>query len=182
MKGTSGIKKQTVCEKKRTGIRFLTVLGILLPVVTLSTWWLLKSSQKTTEAAVYNVSELYLEELAVQKAGQFTDTLNSQLKELSLTLQALQASDVASEEDLQRFIRQLKDKGSFDFFALSDSSDVFTEDGILPDMAEAVFPDQTLTAPVISFKEQLNGQDLILICIPLEDRIRDTYGDRKSVV
>ncbi len=176
MKGTSGIKKQTVCEKKRTGILFLTVLGILLPVVTLSTWWLLKSSQKTTEAAVYNVSELYLEELAVQKAGQFTDTLNSQLKELSLTLQALQASDVASEEDLQRFIRQLKDKGSFDFFALSNSSDVFTEDGILPDMAEAVFPDQTLTAPVISFKEQLNGQDLILICIPLEDRIRDTYG------
>ncbi len=176
MKGTSGIKKQTVCEKKRTGIRFLTVLGILLPVVTLSTWWLLKSSQKTTEAAVYNVSELYLEELAVQKAGQFTDTLNSQLKELSLTLQALQASDVASEEDLQRFIRQLKDKGSFDFFALSNSSDVFTEDGILPDMAETVFPDQTLTAPVISFKEQLNGQDLILICIPLEDRIRDTYG------
>ncbi len=176
MKGTSGIKKQTVCKKKRTGILFLTVLGILLPVVTLSTWWLLKSSQKTTEAAVYNVSELYLEELAVQKAGQFTDTLNSQLKELSLTLQALQASDVASEEDLQRFIRQLKDKGSFDFFALSNSSDVFTEDGILPDMAEAVFPDQTLTAPVISFKEQLNGQDLILICIPLEDRIRDTYG------
>ena len=140
MKRTSGKAKQTTCTQTRAGIRFLAVIGVLLLVVTLSTWWLLKSSQKTTVSAVYNVSELYLEELAVQKAGQFTDILNAQLRELTLTLQALQASDVASAQDLKNFITQMKTKGSFDFFALTDETDVYTENGVLPGMAEAVFP------------------------------------------
>ncbi len=182
MRRTSGKTKETTRTQTHAGLRFLAVIGSLLLVATLSAWWLLKSSQKTTEAAVYHVSELYLEELAVQKAGQFTDILNSQLSELTLTLQALQASDIASSQDLQSFITRMKIKGSFDFFALTDGTDVYTANGVLPGMAESIFPKQNQEGPSLSCRELSDGRNLILIRIPLEDQARDAFGLTEAAV
>ena len=68
--------------KEKAGVRFISALVILLVVIVLSTLWLLISAQETTEEAVYNLSEIYLEELSRQRANQFTDTLDSLLQQL----------------------------------------------------------------------------------------------------
>ena len=56
-------------DKRGKRIRLALAVGILAVAVLISTGWLLKSSQTTTEEAVYGVSELYLKELTVHKAS-----------------------------------------------------------------------------------------------------------------
>ena len=137
--------------KEKAGVRFISALVILLVVIVLSTLWLLISAQETTEEAVYNLSEIYLEELSRQRANQFTDTLDSLLQQLSTTIHALRTSDAASETDLRAFIRQMKELNDYEFFALTDEEGtVYTEratlsNGALPELLGGAF-----TEPVVS--------------------------------
>lgn len=156
---------------KGKGIRLIAAIGILLVVVNFSTWWLLKSTQKTTENAVYGVSSLYLEELAMQKANQFTDTMHSEIRQLQVTIHALRESDLADQEAMQSFIGQMKESNDFDFFALIDEQGtVYTEDSSFPGISKFQFPARDFTEPVVSFDQSIGNNNLVLLTVPVEGR------------
>ncbi len=82
------------------------VLGLLVLIVVLmiSSFWLLKTAQKTTENSVYDVSEVYLQELTNQKVNQFQINLDNQTRQLRIAIATLNAEDTGSKEKLQNCI------------------------------------------------------------------------------
>ena len=176
-KKETGQKENEEEQEKGRGVRFITALCILLVVVNFSTWWLLKSSQETTEDAVYGVSSLYLEELTMQKANQFTDTMKSEIRQLLVTIHALRESDLADQKSMQSFIGQMKNNNDFDFFALIDEhGTVYTENESFPGISKFQFPERDFTEPAVSFDQSIGNENLVLLTVPLEGRSLDGSG------
>ena len=176
-KKETGQKENEEEQEKGRGVRFITALCILLVVVNFSTWWLLKSSQETTEDAVYGVSSLYLEELTMQKANQFTDTMKSEIRQLLVTIHALRESDLADQKSMQSFIGKMKNNNDFDFFALIDEhGTVYTENESFPGISKFQFPERDFTEPAVSFDQSIGNENLVLLTVPLEGRSLDGSG------
>ena len=173
-KKETGPKENEEEQEKGRGVRFITALCILLVMVNFSTWWLLKSSQETTEDAVYGVSSLYLEELTMQKANQFTDTMKSEIRQLLVTIHALRETDLADQKSMQSFIGQMKNNNGFDFFALIDEhGTVYTENASFPGISKFQFPERGFTEPAVSFDQSIGNDNLVLLTVPLEGRSLD---------
>ncbi|MCI8517585.1 MAG: response regulator [Hungatella sp.] len=159
-------------EKKGERVRLALAVGILAAVVLISTGWLLQSSQTTTEAAVYGVSELYLKELTVHKASQFADTLRSQAQQLRVTIHALRESDLRDQKTMQDFIGQMEEENEFDFLALTDEEGtMYTKESSFSGVFDAEYPENSPREPVVSFGQDGNGDHLVLITIPIENRL-----------
>lgn len=161
--------KNTYAES-RSHFKILFVLGILLIIVTLSTLWLLKSSQKTTAEAVYDVSKMYLEELTTQQANQVTTTLDSQIQQLFTAIHSLRESDTENIPKIQSFIGTMKKLNGFDFFAFIDEQGiVYTENAAFPGISKFTFLGSDFTEPVISFDQSMGQSNLLLISVPMEN-------------
>ncbi|MCI8284339.1 MAG: response regulator [Firmicutes bacterium] len=161
-------KKNDVHEKNHSHSKIILIVGILLIVVTLSTLWLLQSSQNTTAEAVYNVSKLYLEELTTQQVNQVTTTLNSQIQQLSTVIHSLRASDTENMIAAQSFIKRMKDLNAFDFLAFIDEKGtVYTEDATFPGISKFTFLASDFTKPVISFDQSMENSNLLLFSVPV---------------
>ncbi|MCI8268071.1 MAG: response regulator [Lachnospiraceae bacterium] len=168
-KETDGVKKNAYSQMKER-FRLVTAVSILLAVVLISTGWLFKSSQTTTEAAVYDVSELYLEELTIHKVHQLTSTLDSQIQQLFVTIHALRKSDLSDQKTMQEFIGQMQLSNGFDFFALIDEQgNVYTRNAVLYGGTQFVFGGNAFIRPRISLDQNLDQRDLVLITIPMEN-------------
>lgn len=168
MKRETGKNKRAVYVKESIGV--CIAIAVLFMVVFFSTWWLLKSSQKTTESAVYNVSKLYLEELTTHKVNQFTSTLESQIQQLFVTTQALRKSGLDDTETLQNAVGQMQLSNGFDFFAMVDEKGVvYTKDSSFPGGSAFAFLGRDFTKPYISFGQDESGNSLVLVTVPVEN-------------
>lgn len=165
--------KQTVTGKG-AGMVFLLVIGILLFVVVLSTWWLLKSSQSTTEGSVYNVSKLYLEELTAQQTKKFTNALDHQKQKLKTAVHLLGETDVSGRESMQEFIGHMEEINGFDFFALIDEEGtLYTESSVYPDIFPSGFPDEDFAEPSVFFNRSMGEGNLVLTGVPLDGQVTE---------
>lgn len=170
MKREPGKTKKAIAARKSDGIWLAPAIVILVIAVFFSTWWLLKSSQRTTENAVYNVSKLYLEELSTHKASQFSEMLDSQIQQLFVTTHALRRSDLSNRRMAQEFIGQMQLSNDFDFFALVDEQRmVYTKDALFSGISAFSFLNGDFTRPHISSAKSPDGRSLILITIPMEN-------------
>lgn len=161
---------KTYTEGKKRA-RLLPAVTLLLVIVIFSTMWLMKTSQTTTENGVYSVSSMYLEELTVQKARQFTDTLDSQIQQLLVTVRSLRAADVRDQNTMQAYIGEMKEINGFDFFALVDDQGmIYKSDTVFPGISKFDFLFDDFNEPVISFDQSMGDHNMVLIAVPLTDQ------------
>lgn len=166
----SGFDMKKLDGKRRAGIWVTLAVGSFLMVVILSAWWLQKSSQDTTEEAVYEVSKLFLEELTRQKTNQFADIADSQMQQLSVTIHAIREADMASRKAMESFIGQMRKSNDFDFLALIDTEGaIYTEDSSFGSGFHFPVPDKDFAEPIMSFGQNIDGRNLILFIMPVEN-------------
>lgn len=155
------------------------VAGILVVVLLLSTMWFQKTSQDTTENAIFDVSKLYLGEMTKQKVNQFQNSLQSQIRQLRVTTSNLQKAYTESQAALQQYIGNMKKMNDFDYFSLIDDKGIaYTEDSTFPAISQFAFLDADLTEPVVSFNQTLGADKLVLVAVPVEGT---AMGDGKLV-
>lgn len=147
------------------------VLGLLVLIVVLmiSSFWFLTTAQKTTENAVYDVSEIYLKELTNQKVNQFQINLENQARQLRIAIATLNAEDTGSKEKLQNGIKETNRVSNFDFFALIDEEGtIYTESDIINDSSRYPFVNKEQKEAEVSL-ERVDGNNLIMVMVPLEE-------------
>lgn len=147
------------------------VLGLLVLIVVLmiSSFWFLKTAQEATENSVYDVSEVYLQELTNQKVNQFQINLDNQVRQLRIAIATLNAKDTGSKERLQDCIKETNQVSDFDFFALiDDEGTIYTESDVINDPSKYPFVNKDPKKVEVSL-EKVDGNNLIMVIVPLED-------------
>lgn len=147
------------------------VLGLLVLIVVLmiSSFWFLKTAQKTTENSVYDVSEVYLQELTKQKINQFQINLENQVRQLRIAIATFDAEDTGSKEKFQNCIKETNKVSEFDFFALLDNEgNIYTESDVINDSSQYPFIDSDLKTSKVSL-EKVDEKNMIMVMVPLED-------------
>lgn len=159
---------------------FWVVLGLIVLIVVLmiSSFWFLKTAQKTTENSVYDVSELYLQELTNQKVNQFQINLENQARQLRIAIATINAEDTGSKQKLQNCIRETNRESNFDFFALIDEEGtIYTESDVINDPSKYPFVNKDQKEAEVSL-ERVDGNNLIMVMVPLED---SSFEGRKII-
>ncbi len=147
------------------------VLGLLVLIVVLmiSSFWFLKTAQKTTENSVYDVSEVYLQELTNQKINQFQINLDNQAGQLRIAIATLNAKDTGSKVKLQNCIKETNRVSNFDFFALIDEEGtIYTESDVINDPSKYPFVNKDIKGAEVSL-EKLDENNMIMVMVPLEN-------------
>ena len=147
------------------------VLGLLVLIVVLmiSSYWFLKTAQKTTENSVYDVSEVYLQELTNQKINQFQINLDNQAGQLRIAIATLNAKDTGSKVKLQNCIKETNRVSNFDFFALIDEEGtIYTESDVINDPSKYPFVNKDIKGAEVSL-EKLDENNMIMVMVPLEN-------------
>lgn len=156
---------------------FWVVLGLIVLIVVLiiSSLWFLTTAQKTTENSVYDVSEVYLQELTKQKINQFQINLENQVRQLRIAIATLATEDTGSKEKLQNCIKEMNKVSEFDFLALVDNegiiyteSDVINDSSPYQDFRPYPFIDRNLKTSKVSL-EKVDENNMIMVMVPLED-------------
>ena len=156
---------------------FWVVLGLIVLIVVLiiSSLWFLTTAQKTTENSVYDVSEIYLQELTKQKINQFQINLENQVRQLRIAIATLAMEDTGSKEKLQNCIKEMNKVSEFDFLALVDNegiiyteSDVINDSSPYQDFRPYPFIDRNLKTSKVSL-EKVDENNMIMVMVPLED-------------
>ncbi len=150
---------------------FWVVLGLLILIVVLmiSSFWFLTTAQKATENSVYDVSEVYLQELTKQKVNQFQINLENQERQLKIAIATLNAEDTSSKEKLQNCIKETNRVNGFEFFALFDEEGtLYTENDVINDTSQYPFVKNDLEKSEVSL-EKVNGNNMIMVMVPLEN-------------
>jgi len=165
-----GKMSQEKKQGKRTGIGIMLAgAGVLLAALVLSSLWFLKTSQETTEKSVYDVSELYLKELAEQKVKQIQTNLDGQIRQMEVTINALKEQDEQSREALQDYIRRMQRDSELDYFALIDEEGtVYLGNSALSVAEEMDALGNDFNKPIYSYKENLGNKDLIMAVLPVK--------------
>lgn len=159
---------------------FWVVLGLLILIVVLmiSSFWFLTTAQKTTENSVYDVSEVYLQELTKQKINQFQINLENQVRQLRIAIATLDAEDTSSKEKLQNCIKETNKVSEFDFFALLDNEGIiYTESDVINDSSQYPFINRDLKKSKVSL-EKVDENNMIMVMVPLEDT---SFEERKII-
>lgn len=160
---------------------FWVVLGlvVLIVVLMISSFWFLTTAQKTTENSVYDVSEVYLQELTKQKINQFQINLENQERQLKIAIATLNAEDTSSKEKLQNCIKETNKVSEFDFFALLDNEGIiYTESDVINDSSQYPFINRDLKKSKVSL-EKVDENNMIMVMVPLEDT---SFEERKIIV
>lgn len=150
---------------------FWVVLGLLILIVVLmvSSFWFLTTAQKATEDSVYDVSEVYLQELTKQKVSQFQINLENQERQLRIAIATLNAEDTGSKEKLQNCIKETNRVNDFEFFALFDEDGtLYTANDVINDTSQYPFVKKELEKSEVSL-EKVNGNNMIMVMVPLEN-------------
>lgn len=159
---------------------FWVVLGlvVLIVVLMISSFWFLTTAQKTTENSVYDVSEVYLQELTKQKINQFQINLENQVRQLRIAIATLDAEDTSSKEKLQNCIKETNKVSEFDFFALLDNEGIiYTESDVINDSSQYPFINRDLKKSKVSL-EKVDENNMIMVMVPLEDT---SFEERKII-
>ena len=172
MKEEPHIKTKTEEGKKKFRKFLAPTLFLLLAAVVCSTWQLLRSSQAATEKTVYEISRQYLQELTTQQEKQLNETLESHVKQLSVTIHALLDADLKDQEAMRMFLNQMQTVNQFDFMALVDEQgDVYTKDSTFSGISKFSFLSSCALKPMISFDQSMGNANLVMISVPIEERL-----------
>ncbi len=164
---SNGISKK---QKKETVISVIWGGVIIAAILLLTTIWVLKRAQISTQQAVNRVSQFYLEELAGRRAQDVSGKLDSDFAHMADAISILEDADLESQEALRRYLGKIKRLYGVDKFALADENGtVYTEHSTTTGLTRYGFLSENLKDPVISISNLYGAKKQVILAIPVEN-------------
>lgn len=157
-------------KQKKSTITFAVWGGIVVAVVLLlTTVWALHSARKTTNQAVAQVSDFYLEELAGRRAEVLSMELKNKFIFMENALSILDDTYLESQETLRSFLGKVKKLYSVDKLALVDENGiVYTEHSTTSGLSRYRFLEEELTEPLIHTTNLYGARKQVILAVPVE--------------
>ncbi len=160
------MKKQNTKFTMRTAIIGTLIVALIL---ILGTFWMGQSASRDTEAAVRNVSLLYLDELAGRREQVVASTLNDYINDMDVAIGLMEKDDLSSTEKLQAYQARMKQLYGLEKFAFVDEKGlIYTSRGTRTDIEQYAFDYQTLSEPEISIKNADGEDKKVIIAVPTD--------------
>jgi len=168
MEGAKSIRiKKT--QKRQTVISVVWGGIIIMAILLLTTIWVLKGAQESTNQAVGKVSKFYLEELAGRRARDVSQKLQNDFAYMEYAIDILEASDLESQEALRKFLGKIETLYGVEKFALADENGtVYTEHSTTSGLTRYGFLSEELKEPVISISNLYGAKKQLVLAIPVE--------------
>jgi len=130
-----------------------------------------RKASEDTNAAVRNVSLLYLDELAGRREQVVESVLNDYTMNIDIALGLLEKSDLSSTDSFQSYQARMKQLYGFEKFAFVDTNGlIYTSRGRRTDIDTYAFDYNNLSEPEISLKNVDGKNKKVIIAVPV-DRI-----------
>jgi signal transduction histidine kinase/ActR/RegA family two-component response regulator len=138
---------------------------LIVSVGTVCFLWLNDSSERASNKAVTDMSQMYMQELCAQKIGHIQTSLDSQFAALDMIVESLTKDDLASEACLEVFLARVQEKNKFSFVALVDDMGSYhSTAGIYPLGSKISSFGALLSGErLISYDEFITGDDMLLL-------------------
>ena len=130
-----------------------------------------RKASEDTNAAVRNVSLLYLDELAGRREQVVESVLNDYTMNIDIALGLLEKGDLSSTDSFQSYQARMKQLYGFEKFAFVDTNGlIYTSRGRRTDIDTYAFDYNNLSEPEISLKNVNGKNKKVIIAVPV-DRI-----------
>lgn len=130
-----------------------------------------RKASEDTNAAVRNVSLLYLDELAGRREQVVESVLNDYTMNIDIALGLLEKGDLSSTDSFQSYQARMKQLYGFEKFAFVDTNGlIYTSRGRRTDIDTYAFDYNNLSEPEISLKNVDGKNKKVIIAVPV-DRI-----------
>ncbi len=128
-----------------------------------------RKSSQDTDAAVRNVSFLYLDELATRREQVVSNMLSKYISDVDIALGLMERKDLESTESLLAYLRWIKRLYGIEKFAFVDTNGlIYTSRGNRTDINLYDFDYNTISAPEISLKDDGGKNDTVVIATPVD--------------
>lgn len=154
---------------QHTGIIWPAAAVILICVAMLA--GMLWSYRKKTDAAVTQISEVYLGELTDQIISHFETSLNSQFAQVVTVMESAGVQDLSDPEHLQNFLRRQRENNGFTYAALlTEDGMCYTDEDVYPAISKINSLNILLQGKdrLISANETILGDDMLLLGTPID--------------
>ena len=103
---------------------FVAIIGSLIValILIIGTYLMGRNASRGTEAAVRNVSLLYLDELAGRREQVVSSALSDYIRDLDIEIGMIEADDLGSVEKLQAYQLRMKQLYGLEKFAFVDEN------------------------------------------------------------
>ena len=128
------------------------------------------AAHNDTERAIHSVSTLYLDELAGRREQVVANNLQSEIKNLRVTLSLMTEEDLSDTEHLQAFQAKMKKLYTLDKFAFVDGDGViYTSLGNQTNIDDYNFDYINIKGPEISILNPESREKKVIIALPVDD-------------
>jgi len=152
----------------------MAIIGVAIVLVILiaGTIWVGWSAQKDTDEAVHSVSMMYLDELAGRREKVVENNLNDNIDVINIAVGLIDDEDLSDLDHMRAYQQNMKTLFNLERFAFVDSEGhIYTaSEGILDDTDQYSFDYQTITEPEISIKDTEEGDEKVIIAVPIKDK------------
>lgn len=152
-------------------IMTLIVAGgiVVAMILIVGTIWTGRSASHDTQQAVRNVSLLYLDELAGRREEVVTSKLNECISDMDVAISLISKEDLSSADNLQAYLRRMKQLYGFGKFAFVDETGlIYTSGGTRTDIDKYAFDYETISEPEISVKNMSADSINVVIAVPTD--------------
>ena len=128
-------------------------------------YWINRMSAETSLKAGIQVNEIYLKEMTDQIQNQFRTSLDTRFSILNTIVSSAELAQLSQEEELSRFLREMKLDNRLDFLAFVDENGMYySEEGPQPGASQIGFLAELLEGKtnLIAYNAGIESKDMIL--------------------
>lgn len=155
----------------RPAAGFLLGLGVVSLALLLGGALILRAYGNESARTVAKISQVYLQEMTQQLNSHFKTNLDSQFAQIQTVSNYLAETELGSEADLRRFLRQTQAENGFTQAAvISDTGMAYAADRTFPAISKITELDRLLSGEgrLISFNETIWDTDMLLLGLPIQ--------------
>ncbi|MCR5510529.1 MAG: hypothetical protein K6F54_06245 [Lachnospiraceae bacterium] len=158
-------------HKKNDIIRIAIIGSVIVAIIlTVGTFSLARSAGRDTEAAVRNVSLLYLSELAGRREQVVSSILDDYKNDMDIAIGLMEKEDLADKESLQKYQLRMKQLYDLEKFAFVDTNGlIYTSRGTRTDIDQYQFDYNELSEPRILIKHPESKDRKVVIAVPVDN-------------
>ena len=156
-------------QRQRTVASAIWGGAVVAVILLITTIWTSTAARTSTNQAVAQVSEFYLEELAGRRAQVVSEELNNHFNYIDNALAVLDGTDLESQDTLRRFLGRVKQLYGVNKFALVDENGiVYTQHSTTSGLSRYPFLAQEVTEPVITMSSLYGARKQVILAVPVE--------------
>ena len=160
-------------SKRTTAIIILGTL-ILVCVMVVGTILTGQSAKHDTDRAVSTVSLMFMDELAGRRKQVVENDLENKIYTMQVAIDLMDEEDLSDEEHLAAYQKRMKQLFKLDKFAFVDTDGtIYTSLGTQDNIGDYGFEYKNLTKPEISLFNSENGQQQVIIAVPVDLQLDD---------